>query len=232
MKEPLIRSARGYDQLARWYRVLEWLMFGRVLHRSRIALLGEIPDLHRALFLGDGDGRLLKQFCVMQPHCHIVSIDQSAAMIDLQQRQIQSVSNPVVFHQRFAGTDGFAERLSAEIGGDKFDLIVWPYFLDCFTAEELRVFIPGWLSLLNDGGLVYFVDFVRPPCGPKGWVCSVKLLWMHWLFRWQTGLPNRKLVNLPELIERSPVRLLQRRDVSAMMTTRLYQLLDRQELFD
>lgn len=223
------RSARGYDRLAPWYQSLEGVMFGPKLHRSRTSLLGDIEDVRCALFFGDGDGRLLNQFCLSHPECDVVSVDQSAVMIAMQQEQVARVGacKRVKFLQRSACSATFAEEIRLETGADKFDLLVWPYFLDCFTAGELESLVPEWLSLLKDSGLIYFVDFVQPSGGFKGWVSSAKLTLMHGFFRWQTGLPNRKLVNLPELIERFPVRLIKQRDDSPMITSRLYRQVSR-----
>jgi len=50
------------DGIARWYRALEYLVFGRALERRRFEYLNDMADARHVLILGDGDGRFTAEF--------------------------------------------------------------------------------------------------------------------------------------------------------------------------
>ncbi|MCO8121922.1 class I SAM-dependent methyltransferase [Stieleria sp. TO1_6] len=216
---PPDQSVRGYDRLAAPYRWLEYVAFGRRLQQARVALLSQLPPLRRAMFLGDGDGRLLQQFCRRQPQCQVTSIDQSRQMLRRQLARVERVGAA----QRVRFECQNAARYEPPPGA--FDLLVAPFFLDCFAESELQRLLPQWLAGLRDGGLFYFVDFTRPD-RPK-WrraQADMYLAMMHQFFRWQTDLPNRELVKWDRLLDRQPLRMISTaKGLHPMLVSRLYQ---------
>ena len=76
-----------------------------------------------------------------------------------------------------------------------FDGIVLVFFLDCFRRAELEELLPLWLATVKSGGFVYFVDFIMPEAGWRAVRGRFMLSLMHFFFRWQTGLENRRLVD-------------------------------------
>lgn len=189
----MVSSRRGYDQLAGWYRTIEQLRFGKTLQHSRTLLLDHLQHPRQALFLGDGDGRLLAEFVVRFPGCEVTSVDFSRKMIDLQKRRLGN-------HEKICWLQEDASQVAFD--ADSFDLIVTPYFFDCFRWDELRPVVQNLNKWLRDGGILYVVDFRIPQAGfPRYWA----KFWigvMHLFFRWQTGLENRKLIDpRPLLIE-------------------------------
>ena len=194
------RSIQGYDRLAAFYRPIERCVFGDHLQRARTALLDRLPDWDRMLILGDGDGRLLSAIVDSVEETQtqsaprtIVSLDQSSKMLDRQRRRLAR-NHPNVSVE-FIQADALQYRPPAE----SFDVIVTPFFLDCFTKEELRWAMPAWLLGLRNQHVWYYVDFVIPD---QGWQrVRAKMLnhVMHLFFRITTGLCNRQRVELDEL---------------------------------
>ena len=68
------RSVDGYNRLSSFYRLLEFVAFGRALDRARVSLLSQLPELDSLLSLGDGDGRFLSKFLEEQPNCRVTSL--------------------------------------------------------------------------------------------------------------------------------------------------------------
>lgn len=213
----LSRSARGYDSLAKIYIPLEFSLFGRALQRSRVALIHRLPSVENALVLGDGDGRLLESLCRAYPNCRFTSIDHSRGMLDRQRNRMQQVDagDRIQFIRQNAKT--FVPDPGTH------DLLVTAYFLDCFSAEELSDHFPRWLSALRSGGLLYFVDFVHPESRPRRAQARIYQTMMHALFRFATELPNRRLLDLPSLLDRPDLDLIEcSAETHPMTTCRIY----------
>jgi ubiquinone/menaquinone biosynthesis C-methylase UbiE len=213
-------SQRGYDRLSFAYHAIEWFVFGNHLQAARVGLLDQLPPWKRMLVLGDGDGRLLQQI-VRQLSDEfdqtIVSLDHSESMLN-QQRN------------RLAGERGFrqvewvqADALSFNPKSGSFDVIVTPFFLDCFTEEELQLALPKWLAGLREDGIWYHVDFVIPA---KGWH-RTRAVWlsrtMHVFFKCTTGLTNRKLLDFSILLLNIGLQRKQHADrFGGMIVTEIY----------
>ncbi|QDV45162.1 ubiquinone/menaquinone biosynthesis methyltransferase [Stieleria neptunia] len=210
---------RGYDRLATVYRGLEICLFGNALHRARLALLDQLPRAERALVLGDGTGQLLEQLCITQPDCRITTVDQSRQMLNHQQRRVERIG--ALERVEFVQTD--ARSYSVPV--DQYDLLVAAFFLDCFTERELDDELPRFLAGLRDGGIFYFVDFVWPPPGWRRRQAAAYQWLMHRFFRWQTGLPNRRLVDLDAALARQTLVLHHSADrIHPMMACRCYRV--------
>ena len=76
-------AASGFDRLARAYRWLEYLCFGRALERCRTLQLDRIPGASSILVLGDGDGRFTSALLSRHRQSHVVALDASSAMLGL-----------------------------------------------------------------------------------------------------------------------------------------------------
>ena len=212
------QSVRGYDRLAPIYQSLEFALFGRSLQRARVALVNHLPSIRTALVLGDGNGRLLEQLCQKQSECSFTSVDQSSKMIELQRKRVirAGVTNQVEFVRE--------DARKFDPSGREYDLLVAAYFLDCFSEVELARLIPRWLGGIRAGGVFYFVDFVQPRSGWRQRQAAVYQAMMHGFFRWQTGLPNRRLIDLDPILKQQNLSLIESaREIHPMIACRLYQ---------
>ena len=188
------KSERGYDLVSPYYHWIEWLVFGNQLQHARTCLLSELPNWERMLIFGDGDGRLLESL-LQAPTVDkastqsVTSVDQSGAMISSQKSRMNALNTPV--DVRWMQTNA----LTFTPDENAFDVLVMPFFLDCFTSRELDEAIPRWLSGLRPGGHLYYVDFVMPQSGWRRWRAQVLSISMHSFFRVVTGLSNRQLID-------------------------------------
>lgn len=211
------RSQRGYDRLAGVYHLIEWLAFGHQLQRARVALIDKLPPWRRLLVLGDGDGRLLEQLVQKQfVDCsqtsqhrvvsEITSVDQSAAMLRRQRERI--ATSGIQANIEFIHADACQYEPAMGV----YDVIVTPFFLDCFRAETLYVCLPQWLRGLRSGGTLYHVDFTHLESSQSDRSVAVGVFQrlrartlmraMHVFFHWQTGLENRQLVDIEAALKR------------------------------
>jgi SAM-dependent methyltransferase len=215
----LDRSVRGYDRLAPCYRWLEYAAFGSQLQAARVSMLDRLPSVENALVLGDGDGRFLQQFCCAQPACRVTSVDQSGRMLQLQRRRLKAVDpRPCASFMQSDATEYRPEK-------DQWDLLVTAFFLDCFTEDQLSDLLPNWLAGVRPGGFLYYVDFSRPNSGWRRFRADCYLGWMHWMFRWTTGLPNRRLIDLDAVLARQPISLIATEEFSqGLIQARLYRV--------
>jgi ubiquinone/menaquinone biosynthesis C-methylase UbiE len=182
----------SFDRLARPYRWLEYLCFGRALERCRFALLPELGGARRVLLYGDGDGRFLARLLraypgpetgletVLETGLEIDAVDSSRAMLRIAEARLTPHARARVrFHHQDAlrympspGSD------PGELSGARYDLVITHFFFDCFHQEEL-------LQLL---------DRIRPHLAPNA----------RWLVS-EFAIPQRAL---PALAARAVVGLL------------------------
>ncbi len=204
-------AQHGYDRLAPAYHAIEWLVFGNQLQQARVALIDDLPPWDRLLILGDGNGRLLAEFCARslgesqrnsEPESfkRIVSVDQSRRMLSLQKDRIDAIG--AARYVEFVQADARRYQPEASV----YDLVVTPFFLDCFCTAELDAHLPRWLGALRDDGSLYQVDFVIPAATWQRPRARLLLWAMHLFFRWQTGLTNRHIVNFQPLLEQCGLR--------------------------
>lgn len=212
-------SVRGYDRLAPCYRWLEYAAFAGQLQAARVSMLDRLPSVDSALVLGEGDGRFLQHLCCARPACRVTSVDHSGRMLQLQRRRVEAIDPrpPVNFVQ------GDASEYRPD--RDQYDLLVTAFFLDCFTRAQLLERLPLWFNGVRPGGFFYFVDFFRPKSPWRRFRADCYLALMHWLFRWTTGLPNRSLVDLDEVLTVQPISLIAKEEFSqGLMEARLYRV--------
>ena len=217
------RSAKGYDRLSGFYRWIEWIGMGSDLMHARTALLPELHAAKRILVLGDGDGRLLAALATSQPDAHITSVDHSPKMLDLQRTRVQGVgaeervefvcadATAIIFEggkTAVSKPTGLSSSLDSRFSEDSqtfalgsYDLLVTAFFLDCFSQKQIDVLLPGLLGAVRPGGQFYFVDFIEPTKGYRRVRAQILLAIMHLFFRWQTGLRNTRLVDVPSQID-------------------------------
>ncbi|MBC8039800.1 MAG: class I SAM-dependent methyltransferase [Opitutaceae bacterium] len=196
-----MNPSRGYDQLARVYRLIEFLAFGRALERARFQHFARLQDCKRILLLGDGDGRGLALACRLAPHARIDSVDFSAGMLDHAARRLRSEDRDRVTLRQ-------ADALTSTFPADTYDAVTTLFFLDCFSGEQVRVFIERLRPALKPDVLWLYADFALPPCGFFRTRAQVWLALMFCFFRWKTGLTVRALPQAEALLHAAGFRRL------------------------
>ncbi|QEG42149.1 class I SAM-dependent methyltransferase [Roseimaritima ulvae] len=189
-------AARGYDRLAPWYQTLERMRFGGGLQRARVALLTDLPHCQHALFIGDGDGRLLQAFAVQQPQCRVTSIDISSRMLD---RQRQRLGRRCAFAEEPQVRWVQADIRRCDISPQRYDLIVTAFHLDCFPEEEVGRLVERLEAALREQGCWYVVDFAIPRGGWRRLWARFWTAMMIAFFRWQTALATSSLPDVRQV---------------------------------
>ncbi len=179
--------AANFDRLARIYRALEFVAFGRDLERARFRWLDALADRRSILILGEGDGRFLERLLSVAPSARIHCVDASAAMLAVAASRISDSQDRarITFEQADA-RQVFLEHAS-------YDAVVTLFFLDCFDAPEAEKLIGRLDAALGPGAVWLFADFALPESPLARWRARAWLALLYAFFRWETGLRTRCL---------------------------------------
>lgn len=193
------KPAKNFDRLARSYRLLEYLAFGRDLERARFSLLPHLEECRRVLVLGEGDGRCLERLIAIAPDARIDCLDISPAMLARAEERLKDTHHHVVFRQ--------ADILTEELPSQHYDAVVTCFFLDCFTHDQAQFVVSRIAESLIPGALWLWSDFVLPPKGLSRCRAKIWLSILYPFFRWQTGLQTSTLPPSEQLITTAGFRI-------------------------
>jgi len=170
------------DRIAKWYRWLEYAVFGPALERRREAFLPDISRARRVLALGDGDGRALAALVAAAPQARVDYVDSSARMLAL--ARARAGTDRVDYHN--------ADARLWKIGGARsgYDLIVTHFFLDCLNDEELPSLVKN-TSRAAAPSARWIVSEFRPANPAARFLIAV----MYWFFARATGLQTHRLAD-------------------------------------
>jgi ubiquinone/menaquinone biosynthesis C-methylase UbiE len=181
----LTSAPANFDRLARIYRPLELLAFGRDLERARFCFLDRLRDCRSILVLGEGDGRCLARLAQVAPTAEVHCVDASAAMLAMAEAR-RARSDDLV---RFEHSD----VLTTEFTPCRYDAVVTFFFLDCFTAEQVAAIVGRVRPALRHGASWLFADFALPAGRLARWRAQSWLTILYAFFRALTGLKARVL---------------------------------------
>jgi ubiquinone/menaquinone biosynthesis C-methylase UbiE len=179
----------NFDAIARPYRWMEYLTFGRKLERCRTHFLEQLADRRSAMILGDGDGRFTARLLAACPNLSADAVDTSAAMLRLLTRRA------------LATTPTAATRLRTRQGSaldffptNSYDLIVTHFFLDCLAQNEVNALAQRLAACVTPNALWLVSDF-RIPSGRLHWPARGLIRLLYLGFRILTGL---RITRLPD----------------------------------
>ncbi len=171
------------DRIARWYRWLEYLTFGRALERRRREYLDEAATARSVLILGDGDGRFTVEFLDRNRTAIVDSIDLSPRMLTLARERTLGT-------RRLHLWQGDARTIELP---RKYDLIVSHFFLDCFVDRDLELLVARISNAASPQARWLVSEFSLPSGGIWLPAASLWIKTMYWFFRIATGLEARRL---------------------------------------
>ena len=175
------------DRIARCYRWLEYLSFGRALERLRREYLDEVESARSVLILGDGDGRFTAEFLGRNKLGVIDFVELSPRMLALaKQRVEQQTGGEGRIH--FWQADARTMNLPRE-----YDLIVSHFFLDCFTTSDLDALVERIATAAHPGARWILSEFRVPERGFRRFVGGALIKIMYWFFRIATGLKTSQV---------------------------------------
>ena len=215
-------AAPNFDPIARPYRWMEALTFGRALARCRNHFLPQLAGRRRALLLGDGDGRFTARLLAANPQLHADAIDLSAAMLSLLTRRAHAAhptaSTRLVRTHR-AGALAFLQNPAPAA---EYDLIVGHFFLDCLTQSEVEALCACVRPHLQPQALWLVSDF-RIPSGAMRWPARALVRLLYLAFRLLTGLRTARLPDhATALVAAGFARVAQRTSLAGLLTTELW----------
>ncbi|MGH9645857.1 MAG: class I SAM-dependent methyltransferase [Bryobacteraceae bacterium] len=181
------------DLIAPHYWWIERLGMGRALERRRRWFLPEIGNARRALVLGDGDGRFLRELLRRSSAVRADYVDLSGRMLELARRR--------------AGIDRVdykqADALTLRLPHDEYDLIATHFFFDCFGPSELERLI-GRIADVAKPGAQWIVSEFRTSNVPARLVVSA----LYLFFGITTGLKTRRLADHRPIMRAHGFRLM------------------------
>ncbi len=210
----------NFDRIARPYRLLEYLILGRSLTRTRTTHLRALSACRNALILGDGDGRALAALLHANPHLRATAVDSSRAMLRLLAVRCAFASHRLTTLQAEAPTFLTKE----EAAHAPFDLITTHFFLDCFSELELAQLIAAICDRLAPGGLWAISEFRIPPAGPLRLLARLLVRTLYLAFRLLTGLRPTRLPDFATLLHRAGlIRIRTQHSLGGLLTAELWQ---------
>jgi ubiquinone/menaquinone biosynthesis C-methylase UbiE len=166
---------------------------GRTLERRRRWFLPEIGNARRALVLGDGDGRFLRELLRRNSGVRADYVDLSGRMLELA-RQKAGVER-VDYRQ--------GDALTVEFSPNEFDLIATHFFFDCFGPSELQTLIERVAGAAGPGAQWIVSEFRTSNIPARLLVTALYLF-----FGITTGLKTRKLADHRPILRSQGFRLI------------------------
>ena len=173
------------DPIARYYRWLEYLGFGRALERRRNAFLADVAGSRRALALGEGDGRFLARL-VAEMRGTVDYIDLSPRMLDLARSRC---GDRVHYLAGDARTIPLRES--------EYDLIVTHFFLDCLDAPDAAVLVRRIAAAAQPDSRWLISEF-----RDANWWSRLSVISLYAFFRIATGLKTKRLIDHHPLLRK------------------------------
>jgi len=192
-----------YRRLARIYRGIEYLAFGRDLERARFSFLDQLSGCQSILILGEGDGRCLARLIKIATQARIQCVDRSAAMLAGAATRLGSDA------ERSRVTFREADALTLDFSTERYDAVLTLFFLDCFTPEEVETLVRHLQPSLTPEAKWLFADFDIPE--NRGAFAKVRARFWLWIlitfFRWQTQHTAKALPPSETILRRAGFRL-------------------------
>ena len=169
-------AVNDFDFVAPFYDRLSKLFFGKSLIKAQAYHLKVIGDKDRVLILGGGTGKLLEY---IPKSGELDFVEKSVRMLDRAKRR------------KFHGSINFIQADFLEFDTDKgYDVIICPFFLDCFDSTNLRRVIAKCKNLLKPSGRLIVADFNHDVSN------RLILKLMHMFFALVSNLESSKLQNI------------------------------------
>ncbi len=211
-----MRLIPNFNLVAKPYRALEYLTFGRALERCRLYFIPRLLDRRHALALGDGDGRALAAMFTANPELYADAVDLSPAMLRLLHRRCDRIApNRCTIHCK----DGRLYKASQRV-----DLVTAHFFFDCFAQSELEILVARLAAQVSPQA-IWLVSEFRIPSGLWKLPAWALVRGLYLGFRLLTGMRTTRLPDHEQAMERAGLsRTAQHRSLGGLLTTELWQI--------
>ncbi|WP_424962953.1 methyltransferase domain-containing protein [Ekhidna sp.] len=176
-------AVNDFDSVAPFYDRISKLFFGGLLTIAQGYYLKEIGANDRVLILGGGTGKILKHV----PNSEELDfVEKSQRMLDRAKKR--RINRSVNYIQ--------ADFLEFE-SEKKYDVIICPFFLDCFGEQSLNTVIVKVKELLCTNGTLIVTDFDRKRIHP--FLLESMLIF----FDWFSNLEATQLIDLRSFLKKN-----------------------------
>tara|TARA_R110002049_G_scaffold41162_2_gene124367 strand:- start:4406 stop:5026 length:621 start_codon:yes stop_codon:yes gene_type:complete len=169
----------NYNYIAFCYTNLVKAIFGNSLKKAQEIHIKNLPETGNVLFIGGGNGTVLKLINQLKPNLKIDYIDQSKKMISLS--------------RVLAGTDSTNFIIGNEhaIPNKNYDAIITFFFLDLFQKDKRISIISLLKSKLKNEGIWLVADFNAP----TNWKQQLTEKMMFWFLKVTTKIESDRIEN-------------------------------------
>lgn len=145
-------SFSNFNFIAPFYNFLQRLIFGNHLQKAQSFFLNEIKPSSTVLIIGGGSGEIISSIFQVSIPEKVVFVEQSSKMIELAKPKVKN--NKVEF---------VCSDILDWDNDEKFDVIVLPFILDCFSTDMVVQVLQKMKLNLREKGSILFTDFVVKP---------------------------------------------------------------------
>ena len=146
---PTESIGKGFDRLVGMYDPIVQLVFGNRIELLQAKTLERLGPVNRVLIVGGGTGKILTQCLELNRPEYTVFAELSEKMMASAEKRVSISSGPMV---QFTQTD-YRTRT------DRFDAIIFPFVLDCYSTDEVKEHLMAAKGLLTKKGRVALIDF-------------------------------------------------------------------------
>jgi tRNA (cmo5U34)-methyltransferase len=192
-------SLNRFNWIASHYDRLVKLVFGSTLLNAQLTFIDSIRDNDSILILGGGSGEFLHALLDRKPGVTICYIEASKKMLELSKSRVSK-------HH----TIDFIHGTEDDIPDSDFNVVITNFFLDLFSASELKVVVEKINKRLTPDGKWIVTDFENSPRVHHRIVLSAMYLFFRItnsidakkLSDWRFALTNKELYPKEERIFR------------------------------
>ena len=146
-----MRNQNDFNLIAPFYDGLSKLVFGNKIKNAQIESLDFIPPDSAILIMGGGTGWILDEISKKFPTgLDITYIDKSSRMVQLSQKRNRGLNTIAFVNDSIE---------NACLASEKYNVILTPFFLDCFSQLSLQPVFKKLDDSLKPGGLWINIDF-------------------------------------------------------------------------
>jgi len=163
-----MENRSNFNKIAPYYDRICQLVFGLRVKNAQIASLKFIPANSTVLIVGGGTGWILNEINRIHPSgLNITYLEKSSKMIQLSKEKSLSF-NMIEFLQKSIDT--------TDLFYQKYDVILTPFLLDCFSRVNLRMVFKKLDESLKINGLWLYIDFNISPKSKLWQRMTIKLM--------------------------------------------------------
>jgi len=190
----------NFDHVAVLYPLLEQLVFGSALSRSRSVFMQEVIEGKNLLLIGEGNGRFLSDIVKQNSASAITVVDSSSQMLSAAAKRIAAIDGCAKV--RFLNAD----FLDWQSPFAHYDRIVTHYFLDLYRPDRIRRIVEQISCLATEDSRWINVDFTK--ANPR--MRQTFLMWAQYrFFRTCAGIEAERLFDPLSYIEQAGWRIIE-----------------------